>query len=68
MSEAEEQEDSTEWLDRVATQAQDTIEEIYTEAREAIYAEDAGEQPAGSAAEQAEVRWPQPGQDSSTGY
>jgi hypothetical protein len=66
MSEAEE-DDTTAWLDRAATQAQDTIEEIYTEARDAIYAEKSGEQPADSGAGHAEVHWPESGQDGSAG-
>jgi hypothetical protein len=62
-----EEEDASAWLDRVATQAQDTIAEIYTEAREAIHAEESGDQPAGSGAAQAESGQPHSGQDDSAG-
>jgi hypothetical protein len=65
MSETEE--DATAWLERAATQAQDTIQEIYTEARDAIYAEESGEQPAEAGAGQAEVHWPESGHDRSAG-
>jgi hypothetical protein len=40
-----ETEDATAWLDRAAAQAQESIDAMYTEAREAIHAEESDEEP-----------------------
>jgi hypothetical protein len=61
-----ETEDGTAWLDRAAAQAQESIDAMYTEAREAIHAEESDEEPeqrsAGSASGEVGVRGSDVGQ------
>jgi hypothetical protein len=63
MSEAE---DASAWLDRAAAQAQESLDAMYTEAREAIHAEESDEEPAqgstGSGSGKGGVPQPEAGQ------